>query len=582
MLLGRPSLAEAAGPVVDAALALHDICPGQGFCRYCAEATFMVPWTWAWPPGFFPVGRRWPMPDGSRALADRPHRDWPRHAGHSGRAAAGEVDVLVLLGPTCWRTCPTASWPNRPSPGPGPWWPLTCSVPTRWPGPTWSCQRWLHGTRRHLHQPGRPSQCGGPQGDFPGTSRPDWAIAGSWPNGWARSGVTSVDDVLAELREVSPVHAGITPEALAETTREGSSWKVCWSPIGLHLPAFRVAMAMACAWWSTGPCTTPGSGVPQSVPGPVWRRAPVPAWNPPIWPVTALPTVRSRPDKCPEHIQVVVEPSGVARGTVHIRANQPDVVAHRAARRHGACDRGTGRAPMTAVDTVVLALTRAQRGSGPAHVGIVLLKVVVAFTLLLVSVMLMIWFERKLVADMHNRIGPAVAGPFGILQTLADGIKLFFKEDLIPDRSDRVIFKLAPYLSLVPAFLVFAIVPIGGDFSSGDGVVTWFGERTYLQVADPPVGVLFFLALSSIAVYGVMLAGWSSGSKYPLLGSVRASAQNDQLRGGPRPGDRHGLPDPPVRCPPTTSWPARWRETGMCWPPGSCPSWCSWWPGRLS
>ncbi|MEE3103876.1 MAG: complex I subunit 1 family protein, partial [Actinomycetota bacterium] len=126
--------------------------------------------------------------------------------------------------------------------------------------------------------------------------------------------------------------------------------------------------------------------------------------------------------------------------------------------------------------------------------------------------------------DMHNRIGPSVAGPFGILQTLADGIKLFFKEDLVPDRADRIVFKLAPYLSLIPAFLVFAIIPIGGDFS-GDGTVTWFGERTYLQVADPPVGVLFFLALSSIAVYGVMLAGWSSGSKYPLLGSVRASAQ---------------------------------------------------------
>ena len=181
---------------------------------------------------------------------------------------------------------------------------------------------------------------------------------------------------------------------------------------------------------------------------------------------------------------------------------------------------------MTAVDTFVLAVDPLLSGDlDPGIVGIVLLKVVVAFTLLLVSVMLMIWFERKLVADMHNRIGPAVAGPFGILQTLADGIKLFFKEDLIPDRSDRVIFKLAPYLSLVPAFLVFAIVPIGGDFYSGDGAVTWFGERTYLQVADPPVGVLFFLALSSIAVYGVMLAGWSSGSKYPLLGSVRASAQ---------------------------------------------------------
>ncbi len=181
---------------------------------------------------------------------------------------------------------------------------------------------------------------------------------------------------------------------------------------------------------------------------------------------------------------------------------------------------------MSIAKTAVLAIDPLLSGDlDLGIVGIVVLKVVVAFVLLLVSVMLMIWFERKLVADMHNRIGPSVAGPFGILQTLADGIKLFFKEDLIPDRSDRVVFKLAPYLSLIPAFLVFAIVPIGGDFSSGDGTVTWFGKQTYLQVADPPVGVLFFLALSSIAVYGVMLAGWSSGSKYPLIGSVRASAQ---------------------------------------------------------
>ena len=142
------------------------------------------------------------------------------------------------------------------------------------------------------------------------------------------------------------------------------------------------------------------------------------------------------------------------------------------------------------------------------------------------SVMLVIWFERKIVADMHNRVGPSLAGPWGILQTLADGIKLFFKEDLLPERADRIVFRLAPYLSLVPAFLSFAIVPIGGDFTNGgDGTVSIFGHRTLLQVADPPVGILLFLALSSIAVYGVMLAGWSSGSKYPLLGSVRASAQ---------------------------------------------------------
>ena len=155
----------------------------------------------------------------------------------------------------------------------------------------------------------------------------------------------------------------------------------------------------------------------------------------------------------------------------------------------------------------------------------VLAKVIIAFALLLVAVMLMIWFERKVIAKMQNRIGPNVAGPWGILQTLADGIKLFFKEDLVPDRSDRFVFKLAPYLSLVPAFLTFAIVPIGGNFRTDGGIVKFFGGHTYLQVVDAPIGLLFFLAMSSIAVYGVMLAGWSSGSKYPLLGSVRATAQ---------------------------------------------------------
>ena len=153
-----------------------------------------------------------------------------------------------------------------------------------------------------------------------------------------------------------------------------------------------------------------------------------------------------------------------------------------------------------------------------AELLIVAIKVVVAFGVLLVSVMLMIWFERKVISDMQARIGPNRAGPFGILQTLADGIKLFFKEDLIPERADRFVFKLAPYLSLVPAFVTFAIVPVGG-------IVTIAHHTFELQVADPPIGILLMLALSSISVYGVMLAGWSSGSKYPLLGSVRASAQ---------------------------------------------------------
>jgi len=163
---------------------------------------------------------------------------------------------------------------------------------------------------------------------------------------------------------------------------------------------------------------------------------------------------------------------------------------------------------------------------GLAEVLIVILKVVVAFVILLVATMFMVWFERKVIAGMQNRIGPNKAGHWGILQTLADGIKLFFKEDIIPERSDRFVFKLAPYLSVVPAFLTFCVIPVGGDFYDGNGgVVSIFGHKTLLQVADPPIGILWVLAMSSIAVYGIMLAGWSSGSKYPLLGSVRASAQ---------------------------------------------------------
>ena len=158
------------------------------------------------------------------------------------------------------------------------------------------------------------------------------------------------------------------------------------------------------------------------------------------------------------------------------------------------------------------------KGVGWVVLAIVAVKVLVVFGALMVAVMLMIWFERKVISDMQSRIGPNRAGPFGIAQTLADGIKLFFKEDLIPDKADRFVFKLAPYLTIIPAFLAFAIVPIGGE-------VTLFGHTFELQLADPPMGILFLLAMSAIGVYGIMLAGWSSGSKYPLLGSVRASAQ---------------------------------------------------------
>jgi NADH-quinone oxidoreductase subunit H len=167
----------------------------------------------------------------------------------------------------------------------------------------------------------------------------------------------------------------------------------------------------------------------------------------------------------------------------------------------------------------LLALDPLLRGSVSWSVFlVVVIKVAVAFVILLVAVMLYIWAMRKVIADMQNRIGPNRAGPYGVLQTLADGIKLFFKEQSIPDSADRPVFRLAPYLSIMPAFLMFCVVPIGGT-------VSILGHQTYLQVVDLPMGALFILAMSGLGVYGVMLAGWSSGSKYPLLGSVRASAQ---------------------------------------------------------
>ena len=149
---------------------------------------------------------------------------------------------------------------------------------------------------------------------------------------------------------------------------------------------------------------------------------------------------------------------------------------------------------------------------------IVIGKTVAVFAIVLLSVLFYIWFMRKVIADMQNRIGPQRAGPFGVLQTLADGIKAFFKEASTPSAADRRVYMLAPYLALIPAVMAFAIVPIGGEVSIA-------GHRTYLQLADPDIGILWLLMMSGIGLYGVMLAGWSSGSKYPLLGSVRASAQ---------------------------------------------------------
>jgi NADH-quinone oxidoreductase subunit H len=149
---------------------------------------------------------------------------------------------------------------------------------------------------------------------------------------------------------------------------------------------------------------------------------------------------------------------------------------------------------------------------------IVAVKVVAGFSMLMGGVILMIWFERKAISDMQSRIGPQRWGPFGLLQTVADGLKLLLKEDLVPAEADRFVFKLAPWLVLLPALVTFAIIPIGGTIRVA-------GYPVMLQVVNPPMGILIMLAMSGISVYGVMLAGWASGSKYPLLSSVRASAQ---------------------------------------------------------
>ncbi|MGI9642327.1 MAG: complex I subunit 1/NuoH family protein, partial [Acidimicrobiia bacterium] len=146
------------------------------------------------------------------------------------------------------------------------------------------------------------------------------------------------------------------------------------------------------------------------------------------------------------------------------------------------------------------------------------IRVVLIFVFLLVTVLLVIWAERKFVADLQNRIGPDRAGPFGILQSLADGVKAFFKESIRPTNAEFAIYIAAPIAALIPALLIFMVIPIGAP-------ITIAGTEYALVGTDLNVGLLYVLALSSIAVYAVTLAGWSSGSKYPLLGSVRASAQ---------------------------------------------------------
>jgi NADH-quinone oxidoreductase subunit H len=145
-------------------------------------------------------------------------------------------------------------------------------------------------------------------------------------------------------------------------------------------------------------------------------------------------------------------------------------------------------------------------------------KSLAIFAFLLLTALMEVYLERKIVARMQMRIGPNRVGPKGTLQAVADGVKMALKEDIIPTIVDKPIFILAPIISVIPAVMAFAVIPFGPE-------VSIFGHRTALQLTDMPVAVLYILAITSVGVYGIVLAGWSSGSTYPLLGGLRSTAQ---------------------------------------------------------
>jgi NADH-quinone oxidoreductase subunit H len=145
-------------------------------------------------------------------------------------------------------------------------------------------------------------------------------------------------------------------------------------------------------------------------------------------------------------------------------------------------------------------------------------KVGVVLFILLTAIAYLTWLERKVVAHIQSRWGPYLVGPSGLLQPLADGLKFLFKEDIVPLEADRFVYCLAPFLAFTLAFLAIAAVPFGTFFTLG-------GQRIYFQIADLNVGLLFVFAVTSLGVYSIALAGWSSNSKYPLFGGLRSSAQ---------------------------------------------------------
>jgi NADH-quinone oxidoreductase subunit H len=151
---------------------------------------------------------------------------------------------------------------------------------------------------------------------------------------------------------------------------------------------------------------------------------------------------------------------------------------------------------------------------------LIVIKVILVFALLVVLTLFNIWLERRVVGRMQHRIGPNVHGPQGLLQSLADGIKLALKEDITPKAADKLVFVIAPIVATIPAFMAFAVIPFGPVVR-----VPFTDVDTPLQLTDLPVAVLYVLAAASVGIYGIVLAGWSSGSTYSLLGALRSSAQ---------------------------------------------------------
>ena len=149
---------------------------------------------------------------------------------------------------------------------------------------------------------------------------------------------------------------------------------------------------------------------------------------------------------------------------------------------------------------------------------IALLKLLFVFVVVLTWTIMTIWVERRGLGRMQNRKGPNMVGPFGLLQTFTEAFKLIFKEDFRPARTDAVVFNLAPLIAGICAFATWSVIPFAGE-------VNMFGHHTYLQAADSPIGVLVIIAISGIAIYGVVLAGWASNGAYSLLGTMRAAAQ---------------------------------------------------------